>query len=431
MSTFNSEKTILILGSDIFVEEIADAIDKHDFEIAKTENWAIAKKFLSTNNVFAILIDSSVLKISGLKFIKYIAANENPAIRHAPTILKKHEGIDTDELNAILDYKSIITVKDFDGIDLFKTLIDLKQSKIKEVDKQMRNFKAALSKNQIDIAVQEMSTLSNEVKNSSRGKGLYAILLCKSNKHDAALDFCQKSINVNPSSIELINARTRILLYLNRFKEAVRSAEEAAIVSKYNSGRLSALAYIYMLGGNVKKAETYANKSNELDPDDAFTKSIVSQLMLMRGVVKNGLEMDGSIVRDIVNRMSKYAINQNAVSRFDNALDIYDNLLLLKDATGKDKVSIMFNKAISLAYLDEIDDAIAVMRDVLKLNPYNQKYVDVMNSLESNMFVKHRIPTLPITIPVDVLNHLSGDYMSESLIEKDLVVEQQLLSTLS
>lgn len=220
---------------------------------------------------------------------------------------------------------------------------------------------------------ERIATLTQTVRDNPNDKSAHAELgelLVETGKPNDGRDHLETAIHLGLNDAQVwffVGLADRELADL---PDAVASFERAENLDPANQAVLSSLVDAYLAVGQLEDAKRVANRAVQLHPNEAFGYEALGMVQLNQAKFDDGrASLNRALSLDPKDTRAKLLIARSYLGQKvpdpDKALPIY-NALLADDPKNTDALS---GKADALARKNDVAGAVAVMQQIVKLQP--------------------------------------------------------------
>lgn len=168
-------------------------------------------------------------------------------------------------------------------------------------------------------------------------------------------------------SLLMLNLVGKSMLKLKEFEGALRCFEKANSISSLNIERLLNLAHASIEVGNMAQAAAAAESAKNLDPTNLYVAEMECNVRIETGTPEQAQALMENIDsgKNIISYMNNRAVSLARNGRFEDSIDLYKKTIVSLPSKWKDlKALVTYNLGLAYARYGDLDLAKEILKEV-------------------------------------------------------------------
>lgn len=233
---------------------------------------------------------------------------------------------------------------------------------------ELERAERAIDDRRVPEAEEIIRTVLRDRPESVRALELLADIRLRQRKHDEAMAFIARGMEIEPDDPRLLNLRGKV--HHNEGDLAAAESDFRAALARdpHFAEVLSNLAHVLLRRGEVVEAEDCLQRALARDPEHGLANLNLGALVLERGDALRAIRLlEKGLEKEMTHRAGRYnlALAQHQAGLLDQAVRNYRQAI----ASGLADADSYSNLAAALQALGDVDGAIAGFRAALECEP--------------------------------------------------------------
>lgn len=242
----------------------------------------------------------------------------------------------------------------------------------------MQKIKRALALKMIDESAGMISKFMNDEATTASAKlEIEAEYQLAKENWESARDVGLLALKQGGDSLSMLNLVGKAMLKNQQFEDALKCFDRANSISSLNINRMLDVAEASLHAENHEKAEKAIENAEKIDKNDERVTIAKVKLKLEKGQTKAANKLMSSIAsgRDIVSYMNGRAVSLAKSHRSDDAAELYTRTISALPEDWPDLVtSVAYNLALSYAREAKLTEAKDILAQIKHFKDQNIKY---------------------------------------------------------
>ncbi len=244
-----------------------------------------------------------------------------------------------------------------------------------EEKSSLQKIKRLLRANKLQEAESFMSQLFQNSKTSEANrKEIEAEYYMAKNDLVKARDAGIASIKLGGNSLNMLNLIGKAMLKLRQFDGALKCFERANSISSLNVERLLDIAEACIETDALGDASQAVAQAKALDISNPSVTQMECKIHIVAGKSELAKNLMGDLEsgKNIISYMNNRAVSLAKSGRFDDAIELYSRTLNSIPSTWNDQqAAVIYNTALAFARYGHLDKAASVLQEIVAIDSSN------------------------------------------------------------